>query len=132
MKKIVLFFFIITTLIISSLCNAQDNKPKFAMQNYFFVFLNKGQYSTKDTAESRRLFNGHMANIMTMFEAGKLKLAGPFMDEGKTEGIFILDVATEEEARKLLANDPLIAIGGLDAEIRPWYGPKGLTVIPDK
>jgi hypothetical protein len=36
-------------------------------------------------------------------------------------------VKSDDEAHALLANDPAIASGRLVPELRPWYGPAGIT-----
>ena len=62
-----------------------------------------------------------MANINNMAESGKLQIAGPFGDDGNWRGIFIFDVATEEEVKELLKDDPAIQSGRLAYEIHPWW-----------
>jgi uncharacterized protein YciI len=119
-------------LITSMYAQEQKPEPRYEMQTYYFVFLKLGTYLAKDTAESHKITQGHMANIKRMAENGKLKLAGPFIDDTPYIGIFILDVASEEEANELLQSDPAIKIGSFAYDLRRWYGPKGLTVIPDK
>jgi uncharacterized protein YciI len=109
-----------------------DDEPKYSMKTYFFVFLKTGTNTTADTADVSKAFSGHMENIKAMNKAGKLKLAGPFKDKGELRGIFIIDAETEEEVNGLLSHDPAIESGLLSAEIKKWYGPKGLTVMPDK
>lgn len=110
---------------------APDAKP-FAMKSYSFVMLRRGPtWSAAKTPESKKLFEGHMANIKAMARAGKLVLAGPFdADEKALEayaGVFIFDVTDPAELKALLANDPAIASGRLVPEVLSWYGPAGLT-----
>jgi uncharacterized protein YciI len=66
-----------------------------------------------------------MANINKMAESGKLQIAGPFGDDGNWRGIFIFDVATEEEVKELLKDDPAIQSGRLAFEIHPWWTMSG-------
>jgi uncharacterized protein len=68
-----------------------------------------------------------MDNIKKLAAEGKLVIAGPFGDDGDLRGIFIMDVATKEEAERLCAEDPAVKSGRLIVEIKPWYGPKGLS-----
>ena len=105
---------------------------KFAMRTYTFVLLKRGPaWSAEETPETKRIFEGHMANIRAMGKAGKLVLAGPLDapadDKDAYAGLFVLDVASEAEARALLAQDPAVAAGRLVAELRSWYGPAGIT-----
>jgi uncharacterized protein YciI len=105
---------------------------KFAMRMYTFVLLKRGPaWTAEETPETKRIFEGHMANILAMGKAGKLVLAGPLDapadDKAAYAGLFVLDVASEAEARALLAQDPAVASGRLIPELRSWYGPAGIT-----
>lgn len=107
----------------------KNNEPEWEMKTYYFVFLNAAPDRPKiDSVKSAEIQAGHMANIDKMFKAGKCRLAGPFLDGGEMRGIFILDVASEEEARELLSYDPAISSGRLVPVIKPWFGPAGLIV----
>lgn len=104
---------------------------KFAMRTYTFVLLRRGPaWTPEQTPETKQIFAGHMANIEAMHKAGKLVLAGP-LDGDQVEpsyaGLFVMDVASDAEARALLAHDPAIASGRFVPELRQWYGPVGLT-----
>lgn len=97
------------------------------MQGYFFVLLKRGDKADDIPQEKRAdIQKGHMDNIMKMARDGKLVLAGPFTDDGDLRGIFILNVRSLDEAKKLCDGDPAVAAGRLKAEIHPWYGPKGI------
>lgn len=97
------------------------------MQMYQMVFLKAGPNRNQDSATSAGLQAGHIANIKRLAREGKIVLAGPFGDKGEVRGIFIMNVASAEEAKRLCDSDPAIIAGRLSVEIRPWYGPKGLT-----
>jgi uncharacterized protein YciI len=71
--------------------------------------------------DASKIQEGHMANIKRLYNDGKLKVAGPFGDEGKWIGLFIFDCETKEEVEKLLKTDPAIAAGRLNYEIHPWW-----------
>lgn len=83
--------------------------------------LVKGNNRTQDSATAAKIQDGHMANIRRLADEGKLKVAGPFGDDGNWRGIFIFDCATQEETEQLLKSDPAIASGRLGYEIHPWY-----------
>ena len=100
---------------------AAQTKPEERIRKYWFVMLVRGTNRTQDSATAAKLQHGHMANMDTMYYAGKLKVAGPFGDDGNWRGIFIFDCETKEEVEKLLAKDPAIAAGRLAYEIHPWY-----------
>ncbi len=62
-----------------------------------------------------------------MVDEGKLIVAGPFMDDQSIRGIFIFNVSTVEEAKKLTETDPAIKAGALVMELHPWYGSAALV-----
>lgn len=142
MKKNMLYafiFFIISISIInvksimgqSNNDSLKNNKVEWEMKQYYFVFLNAVPDRPKiDSAKAMEIQMGHLGNIEKMFNEGKCRLAGPFGDDGDTRGILIMDVASEDEVRELLKNDPAISNGRLSAVIRPWYGPAGLYAEP--
>jgi uncharacterized protein len=110
----------------------KNTEPKFEMQTYYFVFLNAGANRSQTNEEAQKIQNEHLAHLNSLFESGKLKLAGPFLDDSEMRGILILDVKSEEEARELTDKDPAVIAGRLTAVIKPWFGPKNLKVEPDK
>ncbi len=83
--------------------------------------LMRGTNRSQDSVTAAKLQAGHMANMQTMYYAGKLKVAGPFGDDGNWRGIFIFDCETQKEVEDLLQKDPAIAAGRLGYEIHPWY-----------
>ena len=131
MKLLIFLFATCSLLTTQASAQAQADttaKPKFQMMQYQMVLLSRGP-EKHDSVTSKKLGEGHMANIKKMADMGKLVLAGPFGDKGDLRGIFIMDVASKEEAEKLCQDDPAIAAGALSIEIKPWWGPKGLTYM---
>ena len=102
------------------------------MKNYMLVILKTGPNDAKitDKTERAELFKGHFSNMTAMEKAGKLKMAGPFATKNSLgyRGIFLLAVKTEDEANKLLQNDPTIKSGVFEVEILPWYGSAALPM----
>jgi uncharacterized protein len=95
--------------------------PVAKIKQYWFVMLTKGNNRTQDSATAAKIQDGHMANITSLYNAGKLKVAGPFGDDGDWRGIFIFDCDTKEEVEKLLATDPAVVAGRLAYDIHPWW-----------
>lgn len=98
-----------------------DKKLENQIKQYWFVMLLEGASRMQDSVTSAKIQDGHMANINRLYDAGKLKVAGPFGDDGKWKGIFIFDCETKEEVEKLLSTDPAVAAGRLAYDIRPWW-----------
>jgi uncharacterized protein len=101
----------------------------YGMHGYIFAILREGKVKRPEAKELEKLQTGHLKNIMRLGDEGKLVLAGPFMDEGDMRGIFIFNVKTVEEAKKLVETDPLVAGGFLELEFRPWYGSAALVDV---
>lgn len=89
------------------------------------VLLLKGPHRDQDSLTADSIQKGHMENISRMAAAGKLNVAGPFLDDGELRGIFIFDCGSEEEVRQLVDNDPAVKSGRLVYEIHPWMTQKG-------
>ncbi len=122
--------YLITTLCLLRLSGyAQDtdgNPPEEIVKYYFVELITNPDRPELPKAEVDSIQRAHMANISGMIDAKKLVLAGPFEAGG---GIFILNVATVEEAQELAGNDPAVKAGRLVTEIRPWYTGKGAFAL---
>lgn len=134
-----LLLFVAGILLFSGFCLSQTKpaakaKPKLENQikQYWFVMLLKGNNRTQDSATAAKIQEGHMANINRLYAEGKLKVAGPFGDDGDWLGIFIFDVATKEEVEQLLKTDPAVAAGRLSYDIRPWWTAASGSFKPGK
>ncbi|MBI1780994.1 MAG: hypothetical protein HYR66_06450 [Sphingobacteriales bacterium] len=127
MKKIIKLQLLLIALLSVIVATAQqpsaktEKKPEDQIRKYYFVMLTKGANRTQDSVTAAKIQEGHLANIGRLYKEGKLKVAGPFGDDGNWRGIFIFDCETEEEVKKLLDTDPAIAAGRLAYEIHPWY-----------
>ncbi len=125
MKKI----FFILALCISAGAFAQtstDGEKEWEMKQYYMVFLTKGPYRNQDSVTAATIQEGHLENIGRLNKEKKLIVAGPFLDDQNMRGIFIFDVATEQEVIDLLHTDPAITSGRLNYEIHPWMTGKGV------
>jgi uncharacterized protein YciI len=101
----------------------------YGMRQYVFCILRMGKTTRPGAKEMEPLQAGHLKNIMRLADEGKLVLAGPFMDDGDMRGLFIFNVKTVEDAKKLVETDPLISAGYLEAEFHPWYGSAALMDV---
>jgi uncharacterized protein YciI len=131
MKKIIPGL-ILACLISSSVYSQQEKKPEVQIRQYWFVMLTAGNNRNQDSAAAAKIQEGHMANIKRLYNEGKLKVAGPFGDEGKWIGLFIFDCETKEEVEKLVKTDPAIVAGRLNYEIHPWWTAASGSFSPGK
>jgi uncharacterized protein YciI len=104
---------------------AQDKEAESKMKQYFLVILTKGPNRTQDSATVSKIQSEHLKNIGRLYEEGKIDLAGPFGDDTDWRGVFVFNVATQEEAEKLLQTDAAISSGRLSYIIHPWWAEKG-------
>ena len=101
----------------------------YGMKQYVMAFLKAGHNRDRTPAEAAELQKEHMANIRRLAEEGSLVLAGPFTDSGPIRGIFIFNVTTIEEAKKLTETDPAVKAGSLVMELHTWYGSAALMKV---
>ncbi|MCH8128091.1 hypothetical protein IIC38_19400 [candidate division KSB1 bacterium] len=104
---------------------------EYGMRKYVLAFLKAGPNRDQDSLTAAKLQQAHMENIRRLADEGKLTLAGPFLDGGEFRGIYIFDVETVEEAKKLTETDPAIKAGRLIMELHPWYGSAALKQVND-
>jgi uncharacterized protein YciI len=103
------------------------NADEYGMKKYVFCLLKSGTNKTASKEETKKLFEGHMANINKLAKEGKLVVAGPFMKNDRNyRGIYVFNVTTIEEAQALVATDPAIKANLLEAELTPWYATAAL------
>jgi uncharacterized protein YciI len=96
-------------------------------KTYTIVFLNKRPDPEKLSEEaSRKIMDGHMANMQRLAKEGKLLAAGPFDGGG---GIFIFNTTSQEEAETWLSTDPGVRANRWTIEILP-YTPRTGSVCP--
>ena len=127
-------------LVISACCFAQSENSQYdaqlakkvgadeyGMKTYVMAFLRTGPNRPKDSIARAELQKAHLKNITRLADEGKLIIAGPFLDDQDIRGIFIFNVSSVEEAKKLTESDPAVKAGSLIVELHLWYGSAGLV-----
>jgi uncharacterized protein len=101
------------------------------MKIYVLCILKTGPKDAEITGEERKkIFAGHFANISRLADEGKLAVAGPFEKNDKAyRGLYIFNVATIEEAEKLVTLDPAVKAGVFVPDLTPWYGSAAMMVV---
>lgn len=101
------------------------------MRSYVLAFARRGPaWTAADTAEVRAAQQAHLDRLGTLMREGHIAAAGPLMEAGDYRGVWIFTTASPDEARRLLAEDPLIRNGQLEAELHVWYSPEGVLPTP--
>ncbi|WP_426338850.1 YciI family protein [Pseudoduganella sp. S-14] len=99
------------------------------MRKYVFVVLRTGPNKVPAGQERTEMFAGHMANIQRLANERKLAYAGPLDGVDGARGIFIFAVDSIDEARALVATDPVIIKGEMVAEYHTHFGSAGLMMV---
>lgn len=103
------------------------------MKMYVLCILKTGPKDAEVKGDQRKeIFEGHFANIGRLADEGKLAVAGPFGKNDKTwRGLYIFNVATIEEAEKLVVLDPAVKAGVFVPDLTLWYGSAAMMVVND-
>lgn len=101
------------------------------MRMYVLCILKTGPKDAEIKEDQRKeIFAGHFANIRRLADEGKLVVAGPFGDNDENfRGLYIFNVTTVEEARKLVVLDPAVKAGVFVPDLIPWYGSAAMLVV---
>lgn len=99
------------------------------MRSYVFVLLKTGPNQIAAGPERDDMFKGHFANMERLAKEKKLVVAGPYDGVDGWRGMFIFAVADIEEAKKLVATDPVIIKGAMVAEYHKLYSTAGLMMV---
>jgi uncharacterized protein YciI len=101
------------------------------MRSYVLVILKTGPKTVPAGAKRDEMFKGHFANIERLATEGKLALAGPFDGADGWCGMFIFAVSDIEEAKKMIATDPVVINGEMVPEFHAYYGSAALMLVND-
>jgi uncharacterized protein YciI len=99
------------------------------MRSYVLVILKTGPNRVPAGPERDEMFKGHFANMKRLSAEGKLALAGPLDGVEGWRGLYIFAVADIEEARKLVATDPVVQKGEMVPELHKYYGSSALMLV---
>lgn len=101
------------------------------MKMYVLCILKTGPKDAEFQGKQREeIFAGHFANIQRLADEGKLAVAGPFGKNDKAwRGLYIFNVATVEEAEKLVVLDPAVKAGVFVYDLTPWYGSAAMMIV---
>ena len=105
---------------------ADDN----GMRGYVLVILKTGT-RVPDGPDRDAMFKGHFANMDRLAADGKLVQAGPLDGVDGWRGLFVFATPDIEEARKLVATDPVVVKGEMIPEFHKYYGSAALMLVND-
>ena len=100
------------------------------MKMYVLAILRTGSKSEVSQAQRDSLMKGHFGFINSMAEKGLLVIAGPLeKNDQQFRGIYVFNVATVEEARRMAEADPSIRSGFFALELFGFYGSAALPKL---
>lgn len=100
------------------------------MRGYVLVILKTGPNKIPAGPERDEMFRGHFANMKRLSDAGKLVQAGPLDGVDGWRGLYVFAATDIEEARALVATDPVVAKGEMVPELHRYYGSAALMLVP--
>lgn len=101
------------------------------MRSYVLVILKTGPTRVPAGPERDEMFKGHFANMKRLSAEGTLVLAGPLDGVDGWRGLFIFASNDIEEARRLVATDPVVMKGEMVPEFHTYYGTAALMLVRD-
>ena len=101
------------------------------MRRYVLVILKTSPTPVPPGPARDEMFKGHFANMKRLADEGKLALAGPLDGVDGWRGLFIMAVSDIEEAKALVATDPVVAQGEMIPEFHTYYGSAALMLVND-
>jgi uncharacterized protein len=102
-------------------------EPKYEMGTFYMCLLIKPPNLSAGMA-NQPLLQSHLKHVMELISTGKAAIVGPFGDDTRIAGLFVLNAA--EEARAWEETDPLVKTGGFSVEVLKWWAAKGIMKPP--
>jgi uncharacterized protein YciI len=85
----------------------------------YFIHAPRENFAATMTDEEKEVWSVHFERFQRLLEEGVIVLVGPTLGE-KNTGIAIFEAPDEESARSLMNEDPVIAGGYAEGELRPF------------
>jgi uncharacterized protein YciI len=101
------------------------------MRAYVLVLLKTGPKPVPKGAERDKMFAGHFANMERLARDKKLVAAGPLDGVDGLRGMFVFATASLDEAKALVATDPVIVQGEMVAEYHKFFSTAALMAVAD-
>ena len=106
----------------------EDDGTVYVMQEYYLVFLKRGETKIEDKEKAAEIQEAHLAYLGDLYEKGYICMNGPFGDDGNIRGATIYRVSSLEVAEQLANGDPAVKAGSLAVEVHPWWLARGTGV----
>ena len=109
---------IAVALLLAATTVAQEPKPK-----QFLIRIEpvRATFVNDMTPDEQKTMGVHFHYLKKLAAAGKVVLAGPSINGGRTFGIIVVEVQDEAEARQILEGDPSFKAGLQKGEVLPFH-----------
>ncbi len=115
----ILVIFFILGAVMTSKQGAEKVLTSGARTEYFVFIYTPGRAWLKDKPITAQPLNEHFAYMAKLETAKTLMLGGPFKDSSGAIGI--IQAPTLREAEEIIANDPAVKDGVVNAEVKRWH-----------
>ena len=85
----------------------------------YFIHPPRENFAETMTDEEKQVWSVHFERLQRLLAEGVLILAGPTLGPRNT-GVTIFEAGDEEAARRIMDEDPVIAGGFAEGELRPF------------
>ena len=112
---------VLFALILSSFTFARQGEGHKLVQFQLAIMKKGPKWDTTKEQERTQILKQHLASTLSMYESGRLAIAGPFGDDTNLIGIFVMRTASADEAKGWVDADPAVQAGLMTPEIHPWW-----------
>ena len=96
----------------------EASHPNAPAKSTFLVIYKPGPAWLPGKPLAEQPLREHGKYMLSLYSRGDLKIAGPFSDE--TGGALVLNVASDTDAKNIVAKDPAVVTGVFVYELHPW------------
>jgi uncharacterized protein YciI len=108
-------------------------EPEHEMTTYQLVLLRKGpDWRPMGEREIQGHQEAHLDYLKRLFDENRAILGGPVDGSERLRAVVVLDVGSVEAAEAVMADDPWVRAGRLEAEIHPWWTAEGIVQETDE
>jgi uncharacterized protein YciI len=109
---------------------SKAQEPKYEMGTFYLCLLVKPANWSADKMPEAQVVQAHFKHVQSLVASGKAAIAGPFVDNTRIAGVFVMNVSSADEARALEEADPLVKSADFSVEVLKWWAAKGIMKPP--
>ena len=113
---------VLSLLLTTSPAVLSQQESAHKLVEFHMALLKHGpKWTATESAETKRLHQEHVKYVLSLLDAGKAIIAGPFTDGGEIDGVFVFRAKSADEAKAWAEADPSVAAGFRIVEMHPWW-----------